>query len=106
MKNKPISLNEFKTWFENQKDLNNIFSLNRDKIKDNKNEKFIGHHCESKVSEKKLKEKIKTDEDVEGLIRDFLESGGVITAVDEKRFSIETDSGSFTLPIFCVKVKK
>jgi hypothetical protein len=50
MKNKPISLNEFKTWFENQKDLNNLFSLNRDKIKDNENEKFFGHYCESKVS--------------------------------------------------------
>jgi hypothetical protein len=106
MKNKPISLNEFKNWLEGQQDLGGFFNINRDKIVEEENEKYIGHRCRSKVSEKKLLERIETDEDAEQLVREFAESGGTVLNVEEKKVQIEVESGTFYMPRFCVKIKK
>lgn len=103
---KPMSLNDFKDWLENQQDLGGIFNLNRNKIVEDENDKFIGKHCKSKVSERKLLEKMETDDVVEELVEEFLTNGGTILATDGKQLHIEVDSGEFYLPRFCVKIKK
>lgn len=103
---KPISLNEFKNWLSEQKDLGNFFNINRDGSVEDENEKYIGRACRSKVSEQKLIEKIETDQDPEGLVREFLEEGGSVLSIEGKKIEIETESGTFYLPRFCVKIKK
>lgn len=106
MKNKPMSLNEFKNWLGEQKDLGGYFTINRAKIVDDESEKFVGKSCRSKVSENKLLERIKTDEDAEQIVREFLEEGGTVLGIEGKNIQIEVESGTFTLPRFCVKIKK
>jgi hypothetical protein len=106
MNNKPMSLNEFKNWLSGQEDLGSCFNISREKIVEDENDKFIGKQCRSKVSEQKLLDRIETDEDAEGLIREFLEEGGIVAGIEGKKIQIETESGVFTLPRFCVKIKK
>lgn len=106
MNNKPMSLNEFKNWLDKQNDLGLFFTINRDKIVEDDNEKYIGNTCRSKVSEKKLLEKIKTDEDAKQIVREFVEEGGTVLGIEGKNVQIEVESGTFSLPRFCVKMKK
>lgn len=101
-----MSLNEFKNWLSSQDDLGNVFNISRDKIVEEEGEQYVGKKCRSKVSEQKLLDRIETDEDAEGLVREFLEEGGIVLGVEGKKFQIEVDSGTFALPRFCVKVKK
>ena len=104
MKNKPMSLKEFKDWLEGQQDIGRFFNINREKIVEDYNDVYIGKQCRSKVSEKKLIERIATDEDAEQLVREFYESGGSIISVEDKKIQIEVESGTFYLPRFCVKI--
>lgn len=106
MSNKPMSLNEFKNWLSSQDDLGSFFSISREKIVEEESDQFIGKKCRSKVSENKLLDRIETDEDAEGLVREFLEDGGTVLGIEGKKIQIEVESGSFTLPRFCVKIKK
>ena len=105
MSNKPMSLNEFKNWLSGQDELGS-FNVNRFRFVEDESEKLVGKFCRSKVSEKKLLERVETDEDAEGIIQEFLESGGSVLAVEGKKVQIEVESGTFTVPRFCVKIKK
>lgn len=106
MSHKPISLKEFKDWLVEQKDLGEFFSINKDNSLEDENEKYIGRECVSKVSEKKLIQKIETDEDPEEMVREFMEEGGSVISVEDKKVQVETELGSFFIPRFCVKIKK
>jgi hypothetical protein len=104
MNKRQISLPDFKNWLCEQKDLSEFFNISRDS--ETAGEEFIGRAVRSKVSEKKLMERIETDEDAISLVQEFLEDGGTIVSVDDKKYQIEVQAGSFYIPKFCVKVKK
>jgi len=103
-KNKKISLQDFKNWIAEQKDLSSFFNLGIDQ--ENPYDKYVGKSVRTKVSKNKLMEKVDTDNDAESLIDEFIEEGGTIIAVEEKRIQIEVESGEFYLPRFCVKINK
>lgn len=104
MNNKPMSLQGFENWFSEQKDMKDFFNVNRN-VED-PNEKYIGNHCRSKVSEQKLLQKIETEDEAEVLVNEFLEEGGTVLIIEGKRIQIEVESGTFSVPLFCVKVRK
>ena len=106
MSNRPMSLKEFKDWFSEQKDMSDFFNITRGSEADDPNEKYIGSVCRSKVCEQKLLEKIETDDDAEVLVKEFLEEGGSILAFEGKRAEIEVESGTFSIPRFCIKLRK
>ncbi len=106
MNNKPISLKEFKNWFAEQKDMSDFFNINRDNEIEDPNEKYIGNKCRSKVGEQKLLAKIDTEDDAETLVREFMEEGGTILIIEDKKLQIEVESGTFYIPKFCVKIRK
>jgi hypothetical protein len=99
-----LSLHEFKKWFSEQKDMSNFFNIGLDR--EDPNDKFIGKEVKSKVSDQKLLERIETEDDPDILVAEFLETGGTILAVEEKKVHVEVESGTFFIPRFCVKVKK
>lgn len=106
MSNKPITDREFRNWLEGQKDSSFSFSINRNRIVEDENEKYIGKMCKSKVSESKLLDKIDTDEDPVSVVSDFLENGATVLSFEGKKVLLETESGTFYVPKFCVKFKK
>lgn len=101
--NKQFSLHNFKNWLAEQKDLSDFFNIGLD---ENPNDKYVGKEVRSKVGDKKLLDRIETEDDPETLVQEFLEEGGTILAVEDKRVQIEVDSGSFYIPRFCVKIIK
>jgi hypothetical protein len=106
MSHKRLSLQDFKTWLDGQKDLSEFFNLGLDK--EDPNDKFIGNAVRSKVSEEKLLERIETDNanDTEQLVREFVEEGGTVLGIEGKKIQIEVDSGNFSVPRFCVKIER
>lgn len=104
MNKKPLSQHDFKNWLSSQNDLKEFINISRD-IED-PNEKFIGVAVKSKVGEQKLLSKIETEEDPEILVNEFIEEGGTILSVDDKKVQVEVDSGVFYIPRFCVKILK
>lgn len=105
MNQKPLSLKEFKHWLsDNQNGLSNFFNINREQI--DEEDEFAGKEVRPKVGESKLLERIDTEDDPVQLVREFLESGGTVLAVEDKKISIEVESGEFTIPRFCVRIKK
>lgn len=104
MLNKTHSVNDFKKWLSSQKDLSEFFSI--DTNDQENSEELIGVQVVSKVNEKKLLRRIETDDDPETLVKEFLEEGGSVVAVDEQMIEIEVSSGSLTLPKFYVKVRR
>ena len=103
MQNKRLSLQGFTDWMSEQKDLSSFFNLNAEP--ENPYDKYIGKRIETKVSKNKLMEKVDSN-DCEPLIDEFIEEGGTILAVEEKRVHVEVDSGEFYLPRFCVRIIK
>lgn len=106
MSNKYLSLQDFKSWLDNQKDLSEFFNLGMDK--EDPNDKLIGNEVRAKVGETKLLERIEPDGsvDAQSLVRDFIEDGGTVLSVEGKKIQVEVDSGSFYVPRFCVKIRK
>jgi len=103
MTNRPLSLSDFKNWLSEQKEMSEFFNIAKEA--EDPNEKYIGGAVKSKVSETKLLSKVETDDDAELLIREFLDDGGTILSIEGKRVNIEVESGVFSIPRFCVKVK-
>jgi hypothetical protein len=101
---KPLSLKDFKNWFAEQKDMSEFFNIGKEP--EDPNAKFIGKKVRPKVSESKLMDRIVTDDDPEELVVEFMSEGGKILEIEGKMVYIETSSGQFQLPRFCVKVKK
>lgn len=99
-----ISLQDFKNWISEQKDLSNFFNVGADQ--EDPYEKYVGKSVKTKVSKNKLMERVETDNDAESIIDEFIEDGGTILSVEEKRVQIEVDSGEFYVPRFCVKIIK
>ena len=106
MSNKYLSLNDFKNWIGEQKELVDFFNLGLDKP--DTNDELIGNKVKSKVGEEKLLERIEPEGnmDAETLVEEFLEEGGTVLGIEEKKVLVEVESGSFYIPRFCVKIKK
>lgn len=102
MDNKILSEKGFENWFSSQDD-SKFFIGQRP---EDPNQKYIGRMTHTKVSEKKLLEKIETRKDKNALVCEFVEHGGKIIDIDPRRIQIETKSGKFYLPRFCVKIEK
>lgn len=104
MSNKRLSLHEFKSWLSDQRDLKDFFKLGLNK--EDPYDKYIGKEVRTKVSEKKLLERIETEDDPEVLVSDFIDNGGTVLVVEDKKIQIEVESGVFSIPRFCVKIQK
>lgn len=104
MTKRPLSVSDFKKWISEQKDLSDFFNIGLDK--EDPKEKYIGNGVRSKVGEKKLLERIETEDDHETVVREFLEDGGTLLSIEPKKVQIEVESGTFYIPRFCVKVQK
>ncbi len=79
-------LHEFKKWMDNQGDTTHY------------KKNLVGLHIESKISIKKLLEKIQPEEgELYTLAKDFRKNGGIINEVDGQTLLIGVDSGAFLL---------
>lgn len=105
MGNSHLSLQDFKNWLSTQKELSDFFNLGLSDQQD-PNEKYMGKEVYTKVSESKLFERIETEDDAQILVAEFIENGGTVLSIEDKKIQIEVDSGSFYIPRFCVKIKK
>jgi hypothetical protein len=106
---KPLSLHDFKNWLSEQEDLTNFFNIGADREEQTspKFQKYIGRQVESRVSLKKLLQRVETEDDPESVVNEFLQSGGVVSDVSGKNVIVETESGDvFSVPRFCVGPKK
>lgn len=100
---KPLSIKEFKNWLSTLKDSTESFSIRREQ--EDPNDTLVGKKVRSKVSEEKLLERIETEDDPVQLIQEFLESGGTVLVIEGKRVHVEVESGEFSIPRFCVKIR-
>lgn len=100
-----FSMDEFKKFFADQdqnKSVENFFEFSTD---DSKKSKFDGCTAYSRVSSRKLLEKIEVIEgDAKSIVKDFLENGGSIVDTNLSNLCIETDLGKFEIPRFCVDI--
>ena len=101
---KKFSIQDFKNWLSQQEDASRFFNLGIEQ--QSKDDEYVGRHARPRVSEGKLLEKIQCDDDPQSVVQDFIENGGEVISVEGKNFQIESTSGSFLLPRFCVKLKK
>jgi hypothetical protein len=101
---KRLSLQAFKSWLSEQKDLSQFFDIEGEESSGK--DKFAGSMIRSKVSKQKLMERIEADSNQEQMVDEFLSEGGSILAVDGKRVRVEVASGEFVIPRFCVKLIK
>jgi hypothetical protein len=101
---KRISLQDFKNWISEQKDLSSFFNIGAEP--ENPYDKYVGKMVRTKVGKNKLMERVESEDNAETLIDEFIEEGGTILCVEDKRVHIEVDSGEFYVPRFCVKIVK
>jgi hypothetical protein len=94
-----FSLDGFKKFISEQDEtLSNFFD-----VKEEENS-LVGKQVFSKVSSKKLLEKIDAEQGKpETLVNDFIENGGTINDTKDKTLLIEVNSGVFYIPRFFVK---
>ncbi len=105
MKKDPsFSLNEFKDWMSKNDDTKINFFESSEK-KEILHE-FVGKSASPRVTKQKFLKKIKTDDNLECIVDDFYEEGGMISEVEDELLFIEVSSGMFQIPRFCVRVKK
>jgi adenylate kinase family enzyme len=104
MSNRSLSLHDFKKWLSTQKDLSEFFNIGREQ--EDPNERFVGKKARPKVCEETVLKRIETEEDTEALVKEFFKKGGTILGINGKKVQIETESGTFTLPRFCIKIRK
>jgi hypothetical protein len=88
-----FNLADFKNWMENQ----------QEECPYRKN--LVGVYVESKVSIKKLINRMETEnnEEKKEIAKDFLDNGGVIKEVDGHYFKIIVDTGEFLIHRMFVK---
>jgi hypothetical protein len=80
-----FSLNDFKKWMENQNT-------------EEKTNDIVGMSVESKISMKKLLEKIEPESgDLYEVAKDFRRQGGRVAEMDGSSLLIEVNSGSFII---------
>jgi len=109
MRRPNFSMNEFKDWLSKQEDMKKFFDLNEEeevRVAKPKN-KFLGKEVVAKMSRNKLEETIEpqeADADIDQLLDELMETGGVITGINGRNLVIEVESGTFQMPRFCVKI--
>ena len=99
-----LSVNDFKNWLSEQNGMSEFFSVIKDP--EDPNEKFIGNEVRSKVSEGKLLEKVRTEDNAELLVQEFFDDGGTVLSIEGKKVNIQVESGVMALPRFCVRIRK
>ena len=91
MDNKFFNVNEFKKWMSSQSPQKKL-------------SKFVGIYVESKLSAKRLINRVESEsENIDKIIEDFTDNGGTIADVDGNWFLIQVDSGEFLVPRIYVK---
>jgi len=86
-----FSLNDFKKWMDSQSD-------------DSMRKHQIGTMVESKISLKKLLDRIEPEDgELMELARDFKRNGGTLVQMDGQAFLVEVDSGRFVISRLFVK---
>ena len=105
MNHRPLSLSDFKNWMTEKNGMSEFFKIGKD-FEEDPNQKYIGNKVRSKVGESKLLERIESNDDTDILVQEFLENGGTVLSIEGKQVQIEVESGEFTIPRFCVKIKK
>jgi len=92
MTNEFFNISDFKRWMKEQPDVPS-------------HSPFIGVYVESKLSPKRLvgKAEVEDDSSIDDLVEDFSENGGIVTDVNGHWFTIQVDSGTFTVPRMYVK---
>lgn len=104
MDSKYLSVGDFKNWLSEQNDVSEFFC---GQIPEDPSTKYVGKSARSKVSRKKLLEKIETESDsADQLVYEFSAEGGKVIAVEPRTVQIQVESGEFTIPRFCVKILK
>lgn len=95
-----FSLNDFKKWMSTQKET----FLKRNTVTHDSN--LIGLHVESRLSAKKLQERIFSEEgDIYAMAKDFKKNGGLVTSVDEEyNLFVKVDGGTFRIHKLFVKI--
>lgn len=102
-----FSPHDFKDWLSGQSDLNEFFDLSSRTAGTKPGDEMVGCEVQAKVSIKKLREKVESEDgDSELLIEDLVEDGGMVLSVDGKNLLVEVESGSFRIPRFCVRLIK
>lgn len=88
-----FNLADFKKWMESQQEESPY------------HKNFVGVYVESKVSIKKLINRMEAEneDELKEIARDFQENGGVIKEVDGHYFKIGVDSGEFIIHRMFVK---
>lgn len=90
-----FSLYGFKKWIFEQKDLSNFFDIKPEEIE---SEDILETTVYPSINKKKLLEKIKTNADnIEELIEDFKENGGIVKKIKGKSIIVEVEKGTFAL---------
>ena len=89
MHRKPdLSLDDFRKWMKDQKGL--------PELNHNSTQREVGLNMESKVSMKKLANKINIESgEFENVLSEFKKDGGIVKDVDGKMMLIEVSCGSF-----------
>lgn len=100
---KKISLQAFKSWLSDQKDLKEFFDITGE---EETQSRYVGNVVRSKVCKQKLMERVEAEDNCEQMVDEFLAEGGTIAAVEGKRVKVEVASGSFYAPRFCIKLLK
>jgi hypothetical protein len=95
-----FSLNNFKKWMSTQKE---IF-LKRETITNSSN--LVGLHVESRLSAKKLQDRIFSEEgNIHAMAKNFKKNGGLVTNIDEDHnLFIKVDGGTFRIHKIFVKI--
>lgn len=102
-----FSIGDFKHWLSQQKDLQEFFNLTSPiQSEETEAEKLIGRAIVAKVSRRKLVERITAEDgDAVMLIDEFVSDGGTIIGLG-KDIQVEVESGTFSIPRFCVRLVK
>tara|TARA_Y100000034_G_scaffold38278_2_gene47039 strand:- start:17397 stop:17741 length:345 start_codon:yes stop_codon:yes gene_type:complete len=99
-----FSIYQFKKWLDEQSD-NSLPTLNLNKPKTDI-DRTLGSPVYPKVSDAKILERMEDiDGDKEVLLSEFKTKATVLRSYG-KRVTILTESGTFSIPRFCVKIEK
>lgn len=94
------NISRFRKFLEDQGH-GDFFGLNNEPVADPN----AGRPARSRVSERKLVERMETSGDAEEIALDFVENGGTVVSMEDDSVVIETSLGQFSIPRFCVKIK-
>lgn len=103
------SLSGFKKWLSenSSENLAEFFDISKEgEEAKSLSEKYEGREVRTKVSRQKLLDRIETEANVDDVVEEFIQDGGVISGVEGKKFLVETENYEFSVPRVCVKHRK